>query len=342
MVSDVTSPSLAARARQAILDLDPRKLPVGIDTSRVSEDIFHGRDHASMADWFPDTPIPETPEFVKARAAYIAQPSEGQIASLLTAVRHLKATTALEQLSIFKYASLLIWEQALIKGGLDGVYKMVPLERWNPLWLVAESARLNSEADALQLGVPSDILAKKSGGPSIAQQMRALRLSWMWMGWTIDPSLFHSEGTKQATIRGDYFVRALQEDGPYPIHTLLFLTKKVIEQGYREGVWPYKVMQHFELQYTYLLIDGDLFHREPQEPGQQVLFRKLATNSFRLSLYSVLEDVARTGGCVRPESQLNQIGYIREYFKAIGAPSADLTLCDEAYAALKSARVDDR
>jgi hypothetical protein len=339
----IRSASDAAAARREVLDLDPRTVPVGILTSRLSEDEFRGVAHATIADWYPDMPIAETPGLVAARAAYLAAPTSANLVALLDAVHAIRPRTTFDQISTFKYGALMLWQHALREHGPHGGAQMALAGNWNPVWMVGEIARLNLDGDRQFLGMPDDVFAKKSAGPSLAQQMDALRLPWLWMGWTLDPSLFRSGG-ERATVRGDYFVQALAQDGPYPLHTAFFLTKKVIEQGYRVGIWPYRVPQHFELQYTFFLINGNLAGREPAESAARERFRKFVKNAFRMDLYSVLEDVGRTGGCVRPESQLNQIKYIREYVSSTSdsETAADLKLCADAEAALRSARVEMR
>lgn len=329
--------SRAVLAKNELLKLNPSELPCGIPMPLASMDVFHGPQFASLNNWFSDLPTPDDPKLVAARESYRGDPNDANFAKFMDAVRSLRGRTFFEQISLAKYASLCLWAHYTSQS------KPIKLPKdFNPLWAFGDIARLNSTGDEKMLGMPSDIVENKTKGPSLAEQMKDVAAEWMWMGWTLDPSLTHSQGGIHATLRGDYFIRALERSGPYPIHTFFALTKKFLEQGYRRENWTLKFQQHPEIQYSFALIDGDLFGREPKLSEQQALFRKLCTNAFRMDMLLVIDDVQRTGGCIRPESQLNQIKWIKQYFAALKLPVTDMQLCARAEKAIIGARVDGR
>ena len=53
----IRSLKAAKEIRDEVLDLDLKSLSVGIEMNRLSEDGFHGKDHATLAHWIPDVPV---------------------------------------------------------------------------------------------------------------------------------------------------------------------------------------------------------------------------------------------------------------------------------------------
>ncbi|HWA82519.1 MAG TPA: hypothetical protein VG820_03735, partial [Fimbriimonadaceae bacterium] len=83
MVDRIGTLEQAKKGLAEMLALDPYKLRIGIVLNRLSEDKFHGEEHASLAHWIPDVaPLPYSPELEKAQSQYLADPSEANFRKL--------------------------------------------------------------------------------------------------------------------------------------------------------------------------------------------------------------------------------------------------------------------
>ena len=330
------SKTKALRLRNALLRLDPRRVPVGIPFDRLSEDGFHGAQHATVADWIPDIPLPVDDHFFDLEDAYLARPDTLHLKLLDSDVMKMRVTSNFEALSQAKFRSLLLLQDAIRKYGRSGALldHIRLIGHGNPFWDVAEVGHNTARSDARYLGMTADVHANKP--QPISEQMRGLRLPWFWAGWALDPSLSHlPPGLAKTTTRADYFTHFLWEDGPYPIHMGFMLTKRLIDAGYDANASTRGFPRHFELQYSEFLQNGRLV------ACKGARLHRLVGNMLRLGLWLLDEDLGRTGACLRPESQLYEIREMRDYFAKRGN-SSDLSLCDAVATRLRSARVDGR
>ena len=340
----IRSERVAAKARERLLALDPRAVRVGIPFNRLSEDGFHGPQHATVADWIPDVGIGLTPNLLGLQDAYLADPSDLNLGKLDAAVAAIPPKSVFHQLAIEKYRSLLLLQNAIRHGGpgaarLDRIRLVGP---GNPFWSVAEIAHYNSLGDTRMLSIPDAVLIKKRDVP-MSEQMRELRLPWYWTGWALDPTLSHTDqGPSRTGVRGDYFTKFLWSDGPYPIHMAFMLSKKLVDGGYGVRSEKRGFPQHYEIQFSNFLIGDPLLSDDPAWRSIRPLVYRVSANAFRLSLLLLDADLTRTGACLRPESQLTQIEAMRHFFRAGGGDDKDLALCDRLATRLKAAHVDGR
>jgi hypothetical protein len=301
----------AVALAEEVKALDLFSVPFGIPLNRLSNDAFHGPDHGSIADWFPDTPAaPSYP----IQDAYRLAPTRLHLQALVNAVSF--GTGAADKLAGMKYQALSIYQHWLRTGE-----RVMPIGE-NPFWQIGEFGRLERGHTLQELGFSARVQAE-----SKATNFSDLRLPWYWLAWMFDPSLQHT-GDLHETRRGDYFVRSLREDGPYPIHTIFMLTRKLADQGTNPRDWNSGFVQMYEIQYSFWLLDTPL----PLDP----MGRRLEANSFRMSMYLLGRDIRRTGMVLRPESQRTQVQQIQAELKRIGMP--DDELCETTLALIKSAR----
>jgi hypothetical protein len=80
-----------------------------------------------------------------------------------------------------------------------------------------------------------------------------------------------------------------------------------------------------EIYYSFLLLNEALPAAEPTNPEQQRIFRSLMANSFRLTMWLLLDDIRRTGAAVHPESQMHQVRTMEGQLERIGQPEKDLS-----------------
>ncbi len=329
---DIESLSMAIKARDQILNVDLFKLPIGIALNRISEDGFHGKEHATIAHWIPDVSLPFGPTVYRAQDEYLSDPTDANLRHLDEVVNQTvgEGNDPTERLARIKYRSLLTLQHQMRTGRLV-------LLKQNPFWEMAEFGRLYAGNSVSDLAVPPELEARKQGGPTTDQQLKDLRLPWYWLGWALDPGLQRIYGVRQ-TSRADYFTKTLWSDGPYPAHALFMITRKQLEQGFNPQMWVLKSPQRFEIQYSFLLLGNGLTTHEPVLEPSRSEFRHLAANSFRMSMWLLLDSVTRSGRAYRPESQLLQVKLMSEYLRQIHQMTrTDQTLADRLTANLKKA-----
>src|SRR5579871_3029946 len=333
----------AFKTRDRLLALDPRTVPVGIPFNHLSEDVFHGPAHATIADWIPDVGIGLTPEILRLQDAYLAKPTEQNLADLEKSVAGIVPKSQIHQLALAKYRALLLLTHAIRKGGPAAIRmgRVKLIGPGNPFWDIAEVTRLNTQADPRMLAMPESVSEKKRDVP-LAQQFHELRLPWFWAGWTVDPTLSHiPAGFSRTGVRGDYFTDFLWSDGPYPAHMAYMMSKKLVDSAYGPQETPSPIRRHYELQFSNFLLGDHLTADDPNWRSIRPKVFKLADNAFRLSLLLLQDDIEKTGACLRPESQLTQIEAMRRFFR-VGGEQKDLDLCDAIAVQLKTARVEGR
>ena len=316
LFSPIQNEADALAFQTVILSIDLANLPIGIEMNRLSEDGAHGDEHKSIANWFPDMPVFDSSELRPELDAYRANPTEQALDLIDQKVQRIaKVNTAFAGLSLAKYRSMMVYQHEL-RTKSNTPY----LPKGNPFWQVAEFARVYAEANASAVNVPADIVEAKDLNRTYPSQLKQIRVPWFWLGWTRDPSLTKS-GSSRETIRGDYFCKYLEEDGPYMSHESFMLARKLAEHSRN----PLFAGYPFEIQYSFFLTNTPLVDREPKEKKTQQLFRQFTANSFKMSLFLLQRDLIKTGKTIRPFPQSNQISYISKYMDAIQVPSKDLT-----------------
>ncbi|MFI5384516.1 MAG: hypothetical protein ACHQ50_00180 [Fimbriimonadales bacterium] len=329
MGKPIDSIEAARKARDEVLALNPSKMRIGIPFNRLSEDVFHGIQHATIADWLPDTPVrAPLATVVRLSDAYLKSPGDDGLRALLDGIE--KASPAprssADQLAFAKYRSMLVFQHELRKGKQDSsgsgpemLAKLRGPTASDPMWEVAEIARMNSGTTAASFGLPSDVIVKKSTGPSFSEQMKQIRLSWYWAGWLMDQGLQHS-GFFRETQRADYFSRFLLEEGPYPIHCAFMLTRKLAVHSFVPDAWMGLGTQHIELNYSFLVLRDGLERFEPKAPEAKRLFRSFACNSFRMNLFLLADELERTRLVAEPKPPLDQQIRLISAYLAKAAP----------------------
>ena len=317
----------ALEFQNEILNIDLRQLPIGIGMNRLSEDGAHGEAHRSIANWFPDVPTFDSDVLRPELEKYRANPTDEHLAEVDSKLRSIAVTNdPFSNLSLAKYRSLMLFQHELRTGKPSSL-----LLKGNPYWQIADFARIYLEADHIAMRVPAEIATAKDMPNSFKSQMKELRLPWFWLGWILDPSLTKTSPAKD-TVRGDYFCRFLEEDGPYMGHEVFMLSRKMAEQT-RNPLYP---NIPFEIQYSFLLTNTPLLEREPKGAEAKALFRQLAANSFMMSLRLLEQDLIKTNRTIRKVPQMNHLNYVRGYLKGIGLPNKELI--DRVVLRLKSAK----
>lgn len=324
----IDSLATANQACREVVALDLSTVRVGIPMNRLSEDRFHGDEHASLAHWIPDVSVASSPEAAAAQAEYLARPSRESLGMLDNAVQKtFQPNSPIEALALAKYRAMLEMQHSLRVTSGWSAPEPAPIRRDNPYWQVAELGRTYAGADAQLFALPAEIAGAKAGGPSMPEQMRSLRLPWYWLGWLRDPTLTHSGGMRE-TLRADYFAQSLLHDGPYAVHAAFMLFRKLSQQAAEGRPW--------EVQFSFLLLDRPLTEWEPQNPGDRRLFRRVIGNIFRAALWRLKDEIERSGSALYPESQSLQVRLIDRYLHTVG--EAEVSLVATVQRLLASAR----
>ena len=173
----LTSIQAALNYQKKVLGIPLFQIPVAFRLNPLSQDKFNDGQEATIADWIPDVPATDgLPVRLTTEADFVSQDR---------AIAARTVNSPIEMLAQNKYRSLLAY-QFLLKFGKPWV------PEGNPMWKVGDFGRIYAEADFQSLGMSPQLIAENSGGPTPAEQMRDLRLSWFWIGWLFDPSLTHS------------------------------------------------------------------------------------------------------------------------------------------------------
>lgn len=296
----------AKKAAARLLEIDPWSLPIGVPLNRLSEDVAHGTEHASIAQWLPEV-MPSVPDRDRARwfsavDEYLAGPSVASLRKLISL--HEQLTTrpnlgGIESLSNFKYRALLVLDYRLRTRRMGGPQpssgpEIVPPGQPNPAWEVGDLARVLEMQNQRTLGFGSDLEAKKLGGPALRDQLSDLSLAWLWLGWMFDQGMYHSRAGRVG-IRGDWLARALWLHGPYPIHNIYSTTRRQLVASFDRTAWlGDPSAQHLAWDYAAVRIGHRFISQIPTDPVQRRLYLSFAANCFRMNLLLLLDELQRT------------------------------------------------
>ncbi len=329
----IDSLAQAERARAEILRVDLAKLKIGIPFNRISEDVFHGNEHATIANWISDVKLAQETPF-QLEDAYLSNPTAANFNSIESYYTSsvMRPLSPAQEVGLSKKRSLLYLQHDLRMHFLSLKNTAQPAYR-NPMWNVGEQGRIYSKSKMDSLGMPSDIVAKKIVGPDTAEQMKQIRLPWYWMGWVMDPSLQHTSLLAE-TNRADYFTRFLTSDGPYPMHEAFMITRKIMEESFVPKSWIIAVPQHLKINYSGFVDDNGVTAPLPAEAEHASLFSTFTANSFRMNLYLALDEMSKSHTVYQRPMELQQIRRMKAFFK----DASDQALANRLIAAIAKAK----
>ncbi len=328
----VRSLEAAEKAKDELLALNARTLRVGIPFNRISEDGFHGMEHATFANWFADTALrfhfPWEVYFVM-QDAYLRDPSDVNLLHILEFPKMHQAAAYGQYSQLMtndKYRALLIYQHLLrakLRGGnafdaggpvLLGNLKSGPPP--NPLLDLGILTDLRSETPFGQFRFPDDILMKKERGISEKDQLKQIRLPSLYAGWLMDQGLKRSkDDPDERSTR--IITERLFADGPYPMHDAFLISKKLITDGFSQEAWSGPGPQHFVPDYSAFLGDGNLVKFEPSNPAERKIYRRFVANSFKMSLYLYKHEADRGA-----EDEGEEVAAMQSYLREMDPASA--------------------
>ncbi len=228
----------AERAAREIVGTPLTEIRAGLILDPISRDPVHALDGPSLGDWIPDVGLSPGGTMALERAWRANKRPDGgfDVAAIDREVIQVdgKPKTAISQLSRLKRLALLEYVGALEAGHPLAIQPVSPALPEDPIWAVGSFARLSQGVTPIQLGI-SDAMAGPMGlAPGQPIDLRPMALSWMWVGWSLDPSLLHISMDRKAQS-GQYLAKEFWDAGPYPWHAAYFAARHPIEEQRASG-----------------------------------------------------------------------------------------------------------
>jgi hypothetical protein len=322
----VDSEAQAGKAKDEVLAVDVRALKIGIPFSRISEDKFHGSEHATLANWIPDVPVPVHFPWAfmfELQDRYIQDPSVKLLGDMVSfPVRNLRRYTLAQQMASYKYRALLVLTHDLRLRTMGkemfknaGPVALASLDSKtlpNPFFLLGQFTDQKSDVDFKDFRLPEDVLNKKTGGPAPQEQLKQIRLPAFWSGWLMDQGLQRMDQVS-AVDAARMFTDRLWTDGPYPTHNAFMITRKLLTQGFSPEAWNSTVPQHFVLDYSLFLDEDNMRKLEPKDPAAASVYRRFVVNSFMTSLYLLRDELRKTHTKYSDEPVMDQVPTLVKY-----------------------------
>jgi mono/diheme cytochrome c family protein len=334
-----------ARAAEAqLLGLDLGRLPVGIPFERWTEDGFHGAASNVATEWVPMLARRAAPGREGALDAladrYRREPSDENLWRLYDGIELVTVADGpalAARWSLRKYQAVQVASHMLLQGtrklpdllaGADAAVLGDPAARralaiaHNPFWRVGDSVRQNplncNQPDPCTTFPPELDATMPAGDEARERQSYEDKLSWFWLGFTLDPALVATEDTL-ATVSGDYFLALTQPW--YQVHNAFVVamgaTAKANARAYRDapgvalaghGRWasphPFLVFKHSERE----------LHHPPRHDLRFAIHERLWANAFRMFLLLMQDELRRTGEVFDRARTLENVGFMRGWF----------------------------
>lgn len=285
----------AKAAENQLLALSPTTLRIGIPLNRISEDVAHGNEHSTIAQWLPESapgiPPARLQDWYAAEDRYLSNPSQEELRNLL--VFHTELVDPYRQLglqaiSTLKFRALLVLQnrmrhkQEVQKEPLSEDVRGPGLT--NPIWEVGEMARELIDRDPKSLGMNADVQSKKLAGEGIRQQLSKMRLSWFWSGWLADQGLYKTSRDDKTRL-GLWMAESLSEDGPYPIHSVYAAARRQAVISNDVASWSGPIAKRLRLwDFGALRIAARHIIDMPKAGEHRRLYTKFTANCFRMNL----------------------------------------------------------
>lgn len=318
----------AIAVRDELVSLDISRVSTGItfnNWSRATSRQGHVKG-GKIFEWLPAVgqQIPEEhlEEFRALEDAYIAQPSNENFWALFHTYdrwavgdphnaapvkNKLWLKMAKEQLK----SNLVFQHDQLLKSqGQDGFVtgQQVPRpfadqeeedSNLSFFWDVADVARIVRKTPIEEHPLRNQESLDFSEEGSLTIHVNQFRLTWFWLGWTMDPGLYFS-GPSNSTKSGEYMIAQLWYD-QMRSHQVFFNLVHAIKRGYQEGLWDQspgqKAPQHFVSYKRYFLRYGK--YRKGNDaigfPGSAAAYKFQLANTVRIYALLHQNDIQQKG-----------------------------------------------
>lgn len=338
----IESRAQAIAAQAQLLALDLRQLRTGIVFDRWSEDHARGAAHRSASEWIPMMAVKPKAGHVQQwhgiQDAYVANPTDAAFWTLYDNIDLMLEPVEQpgfargQEWSLLKYKSVQLMQHMMrhqslaMPAGLSGTTGGLVANRLkaitrNPLFRTGDHVRrfpLQFDAANQSTLFPPHL------APSLPVSQTELRDQnenffrvWFWMGWAQDPALLLSDSIFQTT-EGDYLYASLL--ARYKLHHAFVVAMTSVHKANAadflraagEGVaghgkWaahnPFMVLHHIERNRN----------EPPASSSLRALHDRMFSNTARLWIYLVQEDLERTGTVHSRELVRGCIGFCRAW-----------------------------
>lgn len=200
----------------------------GFALDPISRDPYRPLDGPALGDWIPDIPLSQagTVAFIEACRASGGTDIAAIDAAILKVEGQPKST--IEQLSRLKRLALLRLAAQLETGRQEGPIRLGPSLPEDPVWAVGHLVSQTPSATPESWGMDEAVARRAGVEMGKPMDLRPMALSWMWVGWIIDPSLQLTSGDR-FTKFGVYLTQMLWDAGPYPWHAAYFASRRSLE-----------------------------------------------------------------------------------------------------------------
>lgn len=282
----------------------------GFALDPISRDPYRLLDGPALGDWIPDIPLSQagTVAFIEACRAPGGTDIPAIDAAILKVEGQPKST--IEQLSRLKRLALLRLESQLETGRQEGPIRLSPGLPEDPVWAVGHLVSQTPMATPESWGM--DAAVAKRAGVEMGKPMdlRPMALSWMWVGWMIDPSLQRTSGDR-FTKFGVYLTQMLWDAGPYPWHAAYFASRRSLET--RKLAVAGEALQP---EINVFVNRGILEQNAPKDSVSKTAFVRYCGAVLRMDCLLVERDLAEGCKLAFPSAARQQLG---ELWKFVGA-----------------------
>ena len=321
--------------------------PSGSRSNRWSEDPHRG--DASIADWLPD--LPRLPLDRGARDqlhalhdAYLAYPSDDRLFDVIDETRRLTSSGFGgngERFMAHKYESVLVAQHLLRREVTRGsMWQDRPSAAWlpsrmtsdsgpNPVWMVGDFARVHKSGD---VELPAGVIDRVGNG--FDEEMRRVKIAWFWAGWQFDQGLQRTHGSN-STKFAEYFTDFLRKDfvagkapggtpdhSGFAIHSAFVATKKLVVQNHDPVLGDRR--GRYMLSYSNFHAYGWDVSKEPGDAQRQRLYRAFTADSYRMSLYLLLDRIDQAGVAETDRRHWpGPLARMDAFFEHVGGPHLD-------------------
>jgi len=337
----ITTLEQAKAAQDQILKMDMRKLQVGVPIERWTEDGFNGPASNTAAEWIPMLARhPAAAHAADAYAladAYLADPTDANLWRFYDNVATVTVGDPEDlaaRWSLRKYLAVQIASHMLLRRTLDmpDLYVGAPSAdpqamrltaiAHNPFWSIGDSIRmnpLNCNQPAPCTTFPAAIdMTFAAGDASRSRQTYEDKMSWFWLGFSVDPGLVISEDDL-GTVTSDYFQATSQQF--YKVHQAFVVsaiaTAKANAHQYLNmpgialqghGMWasprPFGVFKNNE---------REIHHPQPTD-SRYAIHERLWANGFRMFLFLMNDELGQTGKVFDRAYTLKNVDWIYHWF----------------------------
>jgi hypothetical protein len=286
----------------------------GFPLDPLSRDPIRVNDGPVLGDWIPDIGLSRrgTVAFEKACAAHKDATGEYDIPAIEAEITKAEGPpkSGLDQMSRLKRLALLRYESFLETGRRGALVPRSPAIPDDPVWAIGKMVALSPEGPPEQWGMDGKVALRVGATLGKTMDLKPMALSWMWVGWTLDPSLQSTSGDRFTRI-GLYLLQMLWDAGPYPWHAAYFACRRPIEE--RRLGRPGAALQP---EFNAFVNNDVLESNAPKDTTSRAAFTKFCANLLRMNLLLVEKDLTEGRKLANTASAVQQLNALWSFVKS--------------------------